>query len=384
VSFLRETPFELSLHHCVLSVDRRYDFHLMVHIFQKIPISPISPTSSVEVVNDIQELIGGSYNIEGIFNYDPMINDVVRPFLYQLRDSSESCSPPSSLGRLQPFSFRVVSYNIWNFNTHSAAYPDRMNKISDLILNEDPDIICLQEVRLDSSKSGSRMYGESFQLTDLRKKLPGYQFVYQPAMSYPDQSYNRVEEGLAIMSKYPIINYDYILLPKESGNPDDFHQRICLHAEVELPDSRHIHLFVTHLSLDEKAQIRSVKKIWKFMQQFDTPALFMGDLNNEPDSKPIQFLSGDIELNGIKTTLRDVWLMKHSEPRKVGNEENEAEDPGLTFPTDNPIKRIDFIFLKDDQNELTPDRIDTFGKVGHHMASDHLGLSADFTFVHCK
>ena len=40
----------------------------------------------------------------------------------------------------------------------------------------------------------------------------------------------------------------YILLSRDPQDGDDFHQRICLHAEIVV-ENHPIHIFVTHLSL---------------------------------------------------------------------------------------------------------------------------------------
>ena len=65
-----------------------------------------------------------------------------------------------------------------------------------------------------------------------------------------------------------------------------------------------------------------------------------------------------------------------------------ARDPGLTFPADNPIKRIDYAFYHpgDDTGRapviLMPRDVRTVGTVAVPWpASDHLGLLVDFEIV---
>ena len=81
------------------------------------------------------------------------------------------------------------------------------------------DIYGFQEVRLQVGSISSRKHNPAMQHTQsqvsqLSSILPDYQFVYQPAMLYMDNSQNRNEEGLAIFSRYPIVSYDYILLSR--------------------------------------------------------------------------------------------------------------------------------------------------------------------------
>ena len=116
--------------------------------------------------------------------------------------------------------------------------------------------------------------------------------MFQPAMSYPDRTYNgigRVEEGLAVFSRYPIVAHHYLWLPRDRANSADEHQRICLHTELALPGrAGHLHLFVTHWSLVERSRRRAARLIRRWMATFDGPRLLVGDLNAEPHERSIQ------------------------------------------------------------------------------------------------
>ena len=66
--------------------------------------------------------------------------------------------------------------------------------------------------------------------------FPGYQFVYQPAMSYfdPEKPFERVEEGVAIFSVHPIVSTQYLLLPRDPMDSQDDHQRVVLQAKIQV------------------------------------------------------------------------------------------------------------------------------------------------------
>lgn len=103
-------------------------------------------------------------------------------------------------------------------------------------------------------------------------------------------------------------------------------------------------MYTTHLSLSQRARERTVVEIWKFIQSSRRGHLqiLTGDMNGEPDQLNIQFLQGFKELEGIRTQLVDTWLVLHPEP------EPRSPDPAvrrnmLTFPSDDPVKRIDFL-----------------------------------------
>ena len=67
-------------------------------------------------------------------------------------------------------------------------------------------------------------------------------------MSYPEQVFSRVEEGVAVFSRYPIVSHTYILLSRNTEDSEDAHQRICLCVTIATPEGE-MQVFVTHLSL---------------------------------------------------------------------------------------------------------------------------------------
>lgn len=231
---------------------------------------------------------------------------------------------------------RVATYNIWNLNSlDRETYHDRLERIRKLLSTQDISIFGIQEVRLrvDWPPSSSVC-----QVCQLARHLPGYQYVYKPAMLYMHNVLERTEEGLAIFSRHPIISTDSVLLYRNSSAEDDTHQRLCLHAEILTPHHK-VHVFVTHLSLNAESRERSVLQVWKYMSQFSGVKVLLGDFNTEPDSKVIRFLTGTAPLNGVYATgMVDTWTA-------VASNKN---DPGYTFSAlDNrPVKRIDYVFLQ--------------------------------------
>lgn len=251
----------------------------------------------------------------------------------------------------------IVCYNVWNSNPPHWLYPHyeqrlrrykaRMELLARYIREASPDIIGLQEVRYDSTLGFAEDHA---QINELSSAFPEYQFVFQPASSYfsQDRLPHRDEEGPAIMSRWPIVSSDHILLSRDISDSDDGHQRLCLHAVVAVPGGHLVDVYVTHLSLSERARNRTAVEIWDFIQatRHGDVQLFLGDLNAEPDTKAIQFFQGEATLHDgareRRTSMRDVWLELHEEPEpRSGNEE--VRYNALTFPSDNPVKRIDLI-----------------------------------------
>nr|CCA26245.1 conserved hypothetical protein [Albugo laibachii Nc14] len=259
-------------------------------------------------------------------------------------ETSDSCATNQS-------KLRVLTYNVWNTNPSDQVgsrwkdYNKRMDGLVDAVKQSEASIIGFQEIRFDATLGQA---GDHAQIQHLVSRLPNFQYVYQAAMHYIDRSdpFKRVEEGLAIFSRYPIHSSDYILLHKDPNDPNDQHQRICLHAVVDVPDWGKVDVYVTHLSLSKASRERSVIQIWKFMQAgYGVTQFLLGDLNAEPQSEEIQFLQGTAALFGDKTDLRDSWLDKHVEPVPRSKERVDRSER-FTFSSENPCKRIDLIFYR--------------------------------------
>ena len=45
----------------------------------------------------------------------------------------------------------------------------------------------------------------------------------------------RVEEGVAIFSRFPITHQDYLILSRDYLDKQDDHQRVVLHATIQVP-----------------------------------------------------------------------------------------------------------------------------------------------------
>ncbi|KAI9916541.1 hypothetical protein PsorP6_017219 [Peronosclerospora sorghi] len=249
---------------------------------------------------------------------------------------------------------RILSFNVWNTNPPSSVYgykyrwsryTERLDHLLKYVEEAQADIIGFQEVRYDS------VFGEPgnhAQVKHLADRLPDYQYVYQAGMSYLNNRmpYERIEEGPAIFSKYPILTTDYLLLSRDPNDPNDSHQRVCLHAVINYPQWGDIDVYVTHLSLSERSREQTMVEIWEFMRkgQGKTQVL-LGDLNSEPQSLGIRFLSGSAELFGQKTDLKDAWLEAHDEAMPQSTDKDDRMHK-FTFPSDNPVKRIDYVLYR--------------------------------------
>ena len=141
-------------------------------------------------------------------------------------------------------SLRAAGYNIWNINrvpVEGEKYETRLKRlgkvstiayvlyysnlvIMQLISSLNVDVFGFQEVRLkvgtknwnprqkNKKSKTTNTPATQAQISQLASLLPGYHFIYQPAMLFMEKAFEREEEGVAIFSRYPIISSDYRLL----------------------------------------------------------------------------------------------------------------------------------------------------------------------------
>ncbi|BFZ01455.1 hypothetical protein BsWGS_04493 [Bradybaena similaris] len=266
--------------------------------------------------------------------------------------------------KMHKLGLSIMTYNIWNFHTYeyNGRYHQRINRISEVLKEAGPDIVAFQEVRLETPLGGRL---GPCQMDHLMSLMPQYQFVYQPAQLQRNSlDQGRTEEGVAIFSKYPIIQHDYLLLFRNQSNSADLNQRICLHAVILVPSFGKVHIFNTHLSLSHEAREATVTQILQYMSYYDGElVIFLGDLNASPTETAIRMLT-----NG--SGLLDTW--EHLYP----------SSDGFTFSCleDSLSKRIDYIFMRKTET-VSVQKVEVLDdRKRSDAASDHRAVTA--TFVH--
>ncbi|KAK8803204.1 hypothetical protein WA158_000898 [Blastocystis sp. Blastoise] len=354
------------LHNVTISYDREQNYNLFSHSFK--PMSSLFYNQKIE---------------------------------YILQPDDNTVNTNTNNLKVKPL--RILTYNTWNTSPpiwflqgerRWKWYMYRMSLMAKYVKDCSPDIIVFQEVRYDEGIGPSKGHSQIDHITHL---LPEYQYVYQPANMYVERGY-RIEEGVLILSLHPIVTQEYILLSRNPQDPQDDHQRLVLRAGIQTKNYGRVYVYGTHLALSEPARDRTVQEIYHYMKNFDPKNKFMhvlcGDLNAEPDSKAIQYLEGFVPLNGEFTDLKDAWLQLYPEPTPRSTDTKQRHD-ALTFPTDNPVKRIDFVIYRarrifveeakligqDAYPGTETNRGDGMLSIDSPIyASDHRGLYVDFSY----
>ncbi len=264
---------------------------------------------------------------------------------------------------------RILTLNIWQ---EQGPWERRLELIAHRVAALAPDIICLQEVRQVPLKIPN-------QAETLARRFD-FHWVYQTA-----QPWGGGDEGLAILSRYPIVEQDCQELPHDDQNS----RRICLGAAVQLPETT-FWVFTTHLEYRMAAgatrerQVSAADRMVKGHQVPGIAAVLTGDFNSAPDSDEMRYLRGLTSLEGRRTYYQDAYAQCN------------PGAPGHTWCKDNPYtkplqwlemdRRLDYIYV-------TPMNSKGAGKIvscsivlfepdaSMTRCSDHYGVMADVAVV---
>ncbi len=239
-------------------------------------------------------------------------------------------TPTSVAGEGLPV--RVMTYNLNNgFNTKGKL---DIEEIAQVIENNHPDIVALQEV-----SRGSVINGRLDMLAWLSQRLH-MPYVFGPTADH--------FWGNAILSRYPILAYSNKDLPS-SELPIPSGSIVAL---IDIGQNERLKVITTDLrNVSENVTISQLQSesIVGFLNGINTGRIvFLGSLNAEPDAGEIR-------------TLHQAQLIDAAA--------NIDQELVYTFASDNPYQRIDYIWT-------SYDLLTTDVQVLLSTASDHLPVVA--------
>ena len=218
---------------------------------------------------------------------------------------------------------RLMSYNIRNTKGMDGIH--NIQRIANVIINEAPDVVAIQELDSMTTRSGQKyVLGELADRTQMHA-------IYAPAIDFQGGKY-----GIGILSRQKPMGIKIYPLPGREES------RMLMVAEF-----KDYYFACTHLSLTEEDRLASLDIIKKSVPNSHKPYFLAGDLNDKPDSKFIQTMQQDFQvLTNIKKP---------------------------TFPAPEPTETIDYIAAwkhrSNDFANLSTQVLD------EPMASDHRPLS---------
>ena len=251
---------------------------------------------------------------------------------------SKDLSQNSEAGILQ--SLKVMTYNIHHANP--PAQPDKIDiqHIVDIIKEQDPDLIALQEIDVKTERTGPVNEAK-----EIAKQLD-MNYFFGKAINYEGGEY-----GVAILSKFPMSDQKIDKLPtveETHGEP-----RTLTSVKISLPSGKNIIFGCTHLDAQhaDTNRLLQIQKVVSLAKEWKEPAIIAGDFNDIPDSKVIQILD-----NYFQRTCSDC---------------------PFTIPADDPEKTIDFIaFHPSERFSVSRHTV-----LNEATASDHRPVVAEINFL---
>lgn len=249
-----------------------------------------------------------------------------------------SCSAwaPEASNERAPFGLAVLTYNI-----HHAAGQDGvidLQRIADVIMEEDPDLVALQEVDRFVERTGRVDQAEKL------AELTGLHMAFGFAIPYQGGDFGNV-----ILSRVPV---DSLVLHPLPGEPGE--DRVLMEAHLTFQHEQvevSVAFLATHLDTFTEPRTASVPIILNAIP--DSSHIFYvlaGDLNDTPGSPVIDALAGRLQ---------------------------SAAPPTLyTYPSDFPDRQIDHILFA----PTTGWSVSEVFAMDEPVASDHAPLMARFLY----
>jgi endonuclease/exonuclease/phosphatase family metal-dependent hydrolase len=227
------------------------------------------------------------------------------------------------------------------YNIHTGIGMDKkldLRRISEVILKDRPDLVALQEV-----DRGVRRTNKIDELLELAR-LTRMDYAFAPNLDYQGGKY-----GVAVLSRYPILAIDH----RRYAHKREAERRGLLRVEV-LVRGRRINFVTTHLDYQfADNRLFETEQLLKALETVEGPLIVTGDFNDEPTGTSYKLML---------SAFTDAW----------GDAISGAEEGGLTYPADRPVKRIDYVFLAK-RRGLSAKK----AHVRSTLASDHLPLVVD-------
>ena len=238
----------------------------------------------------------------------------------------------------EKMSFKVMTYNI----IHGAMAP--WDELGKYISQYHPDVVMLQEIDINTHRKNEEHLHDRNLIAEL-----GYHTKMFSAFGKPI-NFSGGYYGLGLLSKYPLVKMERVLLPMLSPNHE---QRSLLMAVVELDNGDQICVGCTHLDLHADARMAQVQHINKVMLAHNLPAIVAGDFNATPDEKEIKYGMSE-------------WMPAMA---------NDA----FTFSSDKPEIKIDYVFAHPRQAWQVKSAI-----VPPVQMSDHLPIVVEYELLTSK
>ena len=226
---------------------------------------------------------------------------------------------------------------IMTFNTqHCLGYIKQkidFQLMADVMKKFNPDIVGLNEMR---GKGVDKEYEDQ---TGILASLTGFEhYCFAKAIDVNGEN----PYGNAFLSRYPILNVENIMIPDPEVKGEGYYETRCI-IKAELEGG--VTVLVTHFGLNPDEQKNAVDTVTVNLKK--EKCILMGDFNVTPD---------DAVLIPVRECMKDTADC--------------FDKPLLSFPSDNPEVKIDYLFVSRDIEVV-------FADIPEIVASDHRPYIAD-------
>lgn len=214
---------------------------------------------------------------------------------------------------------KIMSYNVLHCENYITKKID-FDAFANLIKTSGADIIGLNEIR-----GKGIIPGYTAQAKALAERL-GYHFYFARAIYVGGTS----PYGNALLSRYPIKSAETVMIPdpETRNGTHNYETRCLLKAEIDVAGG--LNVVVTHFGLNSEEQVNAVKTVCDNLPS--ERCVLMGDFNATPEN-PV--------LVPIKERMCDTAKAFDCEK--------------LSFPSDKPEIKIDYMFTSKDISVLSAD-----------------------------
>jgi len=198
-------------------------------------------------------------------------------------------------GYSQADTLRVMSFNILHGATTKNDF--NLDTIANIIKHYDPHLVAMQEV--DFKTARAKEYDLPTEL-GYRTKMAS---LFARAMYFDGGEY-----GEAVLSKYTFLGSENFKLP----HLPESEPRAALITRIETERGNHIQFVATHLDhqKNEKDRVMQAQALVEKLRNTEYPTIIAGDLNAEPDDKPIKILLEEFTKPDSPNAYLPTWSSK--------------------------------------------------------------------------
>lgn len=259
---------------------------------------------------------------------------------------------------------RCLTLNLWGAE---PPLEQRMSIVAAGVRALAPDVVALQEVREVPAQLPNQ--------AETLAAAVGMRYVFAAATPFGGG-----EEGLAILSREPILEHAALELPH--AQPTE--RRILLSARLACAETS-VWVHTSHLNYrlshgkQREDQVQAIEASMA-TRSTDRPQILMGDFNARPESDEIRWLRGQVTLGGRRTYFQDAWERLH--PGQAGWTWARANPYTAKLAFLEPDRRLDYIFvsaMRGDGRGAVHDCRIVFDQPSPDgvFASDHFGVCAE-------